>query len=88
MNLQGLWNDNNNPHWASDYHYRPQLRDDVFGRRKWPTCPNVSSRSSIYLQSQIPVWRYFTTNTSTSINNGGYGYGFGGTNGWAIRAPA
>ena len=85
MNLQGLWNDNNNPNWSSDYH--TDLNDEMmYSGEELVNLPECFTPFVTYLQSQIPVWRYFTTNTSGSINNGGYGGGFGGTNGWATRA--
>ena len=40
-NLQGLWNDSNNPPWASDYHNNINRPDELLGRRVEPTCPNV-----------------------------------------------
>jgi len=85
MNLQGLWNDNNNPNWSSDYH--SDLNFQMFySGVEVANLPECFQPFINYLQNQIPVWRYFTTNTSGSINNGGYGGGFGGTTGWATRA--
>jgi len=87
MNLQGLWNDNNNPSWSDwgdDYH-----SDINVEMMYWPAevgnLPECFLPFSNWLQSQIPAWRYVTTNTSGSVNNGGYGGGFGGTNGWTTR---
>lgn len=84
LNLQGIWNDSNNPPWASDYHtdLNVQMMYNEVEVANLSECfqPFVN-----FLQSQIPAWRYVTTNTSTSINNAGYGYGFGGTSGWAAR---
>ena len=84
VNLQGIWNDNNSPPWSSDYH-----TDINVQMMYW--LAEVANLSECFhpfvnlLQSQIPAWRYVTTNTSSSINNGGYGGGFGGTNGWEVR---
>jgi alpha-L-fucosidase 2 len=84
MNLQGLWNDNNNPDWSSDYHSDLNLEMN-YSAAEVANLPECFLPFANFLQSQIPVWRYFTTNTSTSINNGSYGGGFGGTNGWTTR---
>ncbi len=84
LNLQGIWNDSNNPPWASDYHFDLNLQECYWSQEvanlSECTLPFVN-----YLQSQIPSWRYFTTNTSPDVNNGKYGGGFGGTNGWTTR---
>jgi len=85
MNLQGLWNDSNNPNWSSDYHSDLNFQM-MYSGEELVNLAECFQPFVNYLQSQIPVWRYFTTNTSSSVNNGGYGGGFGGTNGWATRA--
>jgi len=87
MNLQGLWNDNNNPSWSSDYHSDLNF-EMMYTGVEVANLPECFGPFLNYLQSQIPVWRYFTTNTSTSINNGSYGGSFGGNNGWATRTSA
>ncbi len=84
MNLQGLWNDNNNPDWSSDYHSDLNV-EMMYSAEETANLPECFLPFVNWLQSQIPEWRYFTTNASTGINNGGYGYGYGGTNGWATR---
>jgi autotransporter-associated beta strand protein len=87
MNLQGLWNDNNNPSWTSwgdDYHSDINV-EMMYWEAEVANLPECFLPFVNWLQSQIPAWRYVTTNASTSINNGGYGYGFGGTNGWTTR---
>jgi alpha-L-fucosidase 2 len=83
-NLTGLWTDNNSPAWGSDYH-----TDFNISMMYWQA--EVANLAECFqpfvnlVQSQIPAWRYVTTNTSASINNGGYGGGFGGTRGWTLR---
>ena len=84
MNLQGIWNDSNNPPWASDYHSDLNF-EMMYSEVEVANLSECFQPFLNYLQSQIPAWRYVTTNTSASINNGGYGGGFGGTNGWATR---
>jgi alpha-L-fucosidase 2 len=87
MNLQGLWNDNNNPSyadWGDDYHSDINL-EMMYWEAEVANLPECFLPFSNWLQSQIPAWRYVTTNTSSSVNNGGYGGGFGGTNGWTTR---
>jgi len=87
MNLCGLWNDNNNDsysYWGDDYHSDINI-EMMYWQAEVANLPECFDPFSNWLQSQIPAWRYVTTNASTSINNGGYGYGFGGTNGWTTR---
>jgi len=83
-NLGGMWTDNNNPPWGYDYH-----TDFNLSMMYWQAeVVNLSECFQPFVnlvQSQIPAWRYVTTNTSASINNGGYGGGFGGTRGWTLR---
>ena len=84
MNLNGLWNDNNNPAWAADYHTDINIQM-MYWLAEVANLGECVQPFVNYVQSQIPWWRYVTTNTSSSINNGGYGGGFGGTNGWTLR---
>jgi alpha-L-fucosidase 2 len=84
MNLNGLWNDNNNPAWAADYHTDINVQMMYWEAEVANLAECVQPLISL-LQSQIPAWRYVTTNTSGSVNNGGYGAGFGGTHGWTVR---
>ncbi len=87
MNLCGLWNDNNNvsySEWGDDYHTDINI-EMMYWQAEVANLPECFNPLVNWLQSQIPAWRYVTTNASTSINNGGYGYGFGGTNGWTTR---
>ena len=83
-NLQGIWTDSNNAPWAGDYH-----TDFNLSMMYWQA--EVASLSECFqpfinlVQSQIPAWRYATTNTSSSVNHGGYGGGFGGARGWTLR---
>ena len=87
MNLQGLWNDNNNASytdWGDDYHSDINI-EMMYWEAEVANLPECFLPFSNWLQSQIPAWRYVTTNTSSSVNSGGYGGGFGGTNGWTTR---
>jgi alpha-L-fucosidase 2 len=87
MNLQGLWNDNNNASyfdWGDDYHSDINI-EMMYWQAEVANLPECFLPFSNWLQSQIPAWRQVTTNTSSSVNNGGYGGGFGGTNGWTTR---
>ena len=87
MNLAGLWNDNNNPSWSDwgdDYHSDINL-EMMYWQAEVANLPECFLPFSNWLQSQIPAWRYVTTNTSGSVNNGGYGGGFGGASGWTTR---
>ena len=72
LNLQGIWNDSNNPPWGSDYHANLNIQ----------MCYNPVQVANLsecfqplvnYLRSQIPAWR--------SVTSGA----FGTTAGWAIR---
>ena len=87
MNLCGLWNDNNNASWTDwgdDFHTDINL-EMMYWQAEVANLPECFLPFSNWVQSQIPAWRYVTTNTSSSVNNGGYAYGFGGTNGWTTR---
>jgi alpha-L-fucosidase 2 len=84
MNLQGLWNDSNNPPWASDYHTDINVQM-MYWEAEVANLSECFQPFINFIQSQIPAWRYVTTNTSAGVNNGGYGGGFGGTNGWTLR---
>lgn len=59
-NLQGLWNDRNNPPWHSDYHVNINVEMNY-----WPA--EVANLAECHeplfdlIQSQIPVWRKATT---------------------------
>ncbi|HEY4414645.1 MAG TPA: glycoside hydrolase N-terminal domain-containing protein [Verrucomicrobiae bacterium] len=84
FNLQGLWNDINNPSWSSDYHSDLNF-EMAYSHVDVANLPECFLPFVNFLQNQIPLWRNVTTNTSSSLNNGGYGGAFGGTNGWATR---
>ncbi len=84
LNLQGIWNDNNNPPWASDYHFDLNLQE-CYWSEEVANLSECTLPFITYLQSQIPSWRNITTNTSSALNNGYYGGAFGGTNGWTTR---
>ena len=55
-NLQGLWNDNNNPPWHSDYHANINVEMNY-----WPAEPaNLSECAAPFfdlVESQLPAWR-------------------------------
>ncbi len=58
-NLQGLWNDNNDPPWHSDYHANINVQMNY-----WPAEPaNLAECHVPFLdlvQSQLPAWRKAT----------------------------
>ena len=58
-NLQGLWNDNNNPPWHSDYHANINVQMNY-----WPAEPANLSECHLPLfdliRSQLPFWRQAT----------------------------
>lgn len=79
-NLQGLWNESNNPPWHSDYHANINVQMNY-----WPV--EVANLAECHtplfdlVRSQLPAWRLattaakdFTTNTGTPTKRG-----------WAIR---
>jgi alpha-L-fucosidase 2 len=59
-NLQGLWNDNNNPPWHSDYHANINVQMNY-----WPAeAANLAECHEPFfdlVQSQLPAWRRATT---------------------------
>ncbi|HEX5399875.1 MAG TPA: glycoside hydrolase family 95 protein, partial [Verrucomicrobiae bacterium] len=58
-NLQGLWNDNNNPPWHSDYHANINVEMNY-----WPAEPANLSECAVpffdLVESQLPAWRKAT----------------------------
>ena len=58
-NLQGLWNDRNNPPWDSDYHANINIQMNY-----WPSAPTGLSECEMPLfdlvDSQLPAWRKAT----------------------------
>jgi alpha-L-fucosidase 2 len=62
-NLQGLWNDSNNPPWHSDYHANINIQMNY-----WPAeAANLSEcHTPLFdlLQSQLPVWRKATADSA------------------------
>ncbi len=58
-NLQGLWNDSNNPPWSSDYHSNINVQMNY-----WPAEPaNMAEMHTAFfdlIQSQLPSWRKAT----------------------------
>ena len=79
-NLQGLWNDLNNPPWHSDYHANINVEMNY-----WPVeVANLSACHQPFfdlVQSQLPVWRQ-TTDTSSDLKTPA---GAMTGRGWAIR---
>jgi len=71
-NLQGLWNDNNNPAWASDYH-------DNINVQMCYWAPELANLSECHLplfdliQCQLVPWRAASSNA------------FGAARGWTLR---
>jgi alpha-L-fucosidase 2 len=88
-NLQGLWNDSDNPPWASDYHNNINIQMNYWGAESTnlPECHVplvdfiVAAREPcrIAARKAFPETRGWTARTSQSI--------FGG-NGWEWNIPA
>jgi len=75
-NLQGLWNDSNNPPWHSDYHSNINIQMNY-----WPAEPGNMAEMHVpffdLIQSQLPAWRKATaaspdykTNTGAMTTRG------------------
>ena len=79
-NLQGLWNDSNNPPWHSDYHANINVEMNY-----WPVeVANLSPCHQPFfdlVQSQLPAWRK-ATDASPDLKTPA---GTMTTRGWAIR---
>ena len=79
-NLQGLWNDSNNPPWHSDYHANINVEMNY-----WPVeVANLSPCHQPFfdlVQSQLPAWRK-ATDASPDFKTPS---GAMTTRGWAIR---
>ncbi len=79
-NLQGLWNDNNNPPWHSDYHANINVEMNY-----WPAeVANLSACHQPFFDlvlSQLPAWRK-ATDASSELKTPA---GAMTTRGWAIR---
>ena len=77
-NLQGLWNDSNNPPWHSDYHSNINIQMNY-----WPAEPaNLSDCHAAFIDliaSQIPVWRKATAAEKE------FQTATGPARGWAVR---
>ncbi|MEI7900360.1 MAG: glycoside hydrolase N-terminal domain-containing protein, partial [bacterium] len=77
-NLQGLWNDSNNPPWHSDYHANINVQMNY-----WPAEPaNLADCHTALIdliRSQIPVWR-----TATAAEKE-FQTAKGPARGWAVR---
>jgi len=79
-NLQGLWNDSNNPPWHSDYHANINIQMNY-----WPV--EVANLSECHMtffdlvESQLPCWR----ETSKDSGDLKTPEGRPATRGWAIR---
>ena len=79
-NLQGLWNDLNNPPWHSDYHANINVEMNY-----WPVeTANLSECHQPFfdlVQSQLPAWRQTTAASADLKTPAGAMTG----RGWAIR---
>ncbi len=79
-NLQGLWNDSNNPPWHSDYHANINIQMNY-----WPAEPtNLADCHLSFLDfvgSQLEPWRKATKNASELKTPSGAK----SSRGWAIR---
>jgi alpha-L-fucosidase 2 len=79
-NLQGLWNDNNNPPWHSDYHANINVEMNY-----WPAeAANLSACHQPFFDlvlNQFPAWRK-ATDASPELKTPA---GAMTTRGWAIR---
>ncbi|HEY5232161.1 MAG TPA: glycoside hydrolase N-terminal domain-containing protein, partial [Verrucomicrobiae bacterium] len=79
-NLQGLWNDNNQPAWHSDYHANINVEMNY-----WPA--EVANLGECHLpffdlvESQLPAWRK-TTQAAPEFKTGDGNFA---ERGWAIR---
>ncbi len=79
-NLQGLWNDSNNPPWFSDYHANINVQMNY-----WPA--EVTNLGEMHvpffdlIQSQLPAWRQATALSPDFKTPAGAMT----TRGWAIR---
>lgn len=77
-NLQGLWNDSNNPPWHSDYHANINVQMNY-----WPAEPaNLAEcHTPLFdlLASQLPAWRRATAAEQR------FSTAAGGARGWAVR---
>ncbi len=78
-NLQGLWNDSNNPPWHSDYHSNINIQMNY-----WPAEPaNLADCHTAFIdliRSQLPVWRKATQAEKEFRTAGG-----APARGWAVR---
>jgi alpha-L-fucosidase 2 len=78
INLQGLWNDTNNPPWHGDYHTDVNIQMCY-----WPEEPTNLSECTQplidYVASQIPAWRIETANDPT------WKLASGPVRGWDVR---
>jgi len=77
-NLQGLWNDSNNPPWHSDYHSNINIQMNY-----WPAEPaNLADCHTAFvdlIRSQLPVWRAATQAEKE------FQTAKGPARGWAVR---
>jgi alpha-L-fucosidase 2 len=77
-NLQGLWNDSNNPPWHSDYHANINIQMNY-----WPAEPaNLAECHTPLLDlvtSQLPAWRKATAAEKRFATPSGR------SRGWAVR---
>ncbi len=94
-NLQGLWNDSNNPPWHSDYHANINIQMNY-----WPAEPaNLAEcHTTLFdlITSQLPAWRKATAaekrfQTASGVLRGWAvrtSHGINGDMGWQWDVPA
>jgi alpha-L-fucosidase 2 len=77
-NLQGLWNDSNNPPWHSDYHANINVQMNY-----WPAEPSnlAECHTPLFdlITSQLPAWRKATAAEKRFATASGQSHG------WAVR---
>ena len=77
-NLQGLWNDRNNPEWSCDYHANINLQMNY-----WPAeSANLSECHQPlfdFMKALVPAWR------ANSQNDPEFALAGGSVRGWALR---
>lgn len=77
-NLQGLWNDSNNPAWSCDYHANINVQMNY-----WPSetanMPEAHEALFAWMKSLLPIWREHTAEEKE------FQLPSGGPRGWAVR---
>ena len=81
LNLQGIWNDNFTPPWGCDYHMDQNYVENYWSS-EITSLPECTLPYANYIQSQIPSWRYYTTNRPSWMGQSGT------NNCWSVEGPA